>query len=205
MRLVFLALFTMVFGCKMSSGPDVILLDSTRYQAVFDAAVDVASTDGMKPVLLDRRSGVIATDSVVAGSFIEPWKPHPSTPRQGLENTLSLQRRAARFEFIPVVTTPPISSNEKDLIGPDLLSNAGNDLTSFIGPIELRVWVYVDRKYSQGTRRGTWTLSSESTTKVMPSEEPWEQVPGSFWTTVTRDVAHERAILAAIEASLQSQ
>lgn len=205
MRLVLLTLFTMLFGCKTSSGPDVILLDSARYQTVFDAAVAVASSDGMKPVLLDRRSGVIATDPAVAGSFIEPWKPHPSTPRQGLENTLSLQRRAARFEFTPVVMTPSMASNKEDLIGPDLLSSAGKDLTSFNGPIELRVWVYVDRKYTQGIRRGTWTLSSETTTKVMPAEEPWEQVPGSFWTSVTRDVARERAILAAIEASLQSE
>jgi len=203
MRLVLLTLFTMLFGCKISSGPDVLLLDSNQYAMVFDAAVAAASSDGMKPVLLDRRSGVIATDPAIAGSFIEPWKPQPSTPRQGLENTLSLQRRAARFEFTPVARKPVLGSPEESLIGPNLLSGAGKDLTTFVGPIELRVWVYVDRKYTQGMRRGTWTLRSESITKAMPAEQPWEQVPGTFWTPMNRDVARERALLATVEASMQ--
>lgn len=203
MRLVLLTLFTIIVGCKMSSGPSVLLLDSSSYAAVFDAAARVANDDGMKPVLLDRRSGVISTDPAIAGSFVEPWKPKPSTPRQGLENTLSLQRRTARFEFSPVIPMPILGAQEGELIGPDLLSSVGQDLTRYDGPMELRVWVYVDRNYTQGIQRGTWTLSSESVTQVMPAEQPWEQVPGSFWTTTSRDVARERAILAAIEASLQ--
>ena len=205
MRLVLLTLFTTIVGCTTSSGPSVLTLDSTRYASVFDAAVAVANDDGMKPVLLDRRSGVISTDPTIAGSFVEPWKPKPSTPRQGLENTLYLQRRTARFEFSPVVSMPILGAQEGVLIGPDLLSGVGKDLTTYDGPMELRVWVYVDRNYTQGIRRGTWTLSSESVTQVMPAEQPWEQVPGSFWTPTTRDVARERAILAAIEASLQLQ
>jgi len=182
MRLVLLTLFTMLFGCKISSGPDVLLLDSNQYAMVFDAAVAAASSDGMKPVLLNRRSGVIATDPTIAGSFIEPWK---------------------RFEFTPVVRKPTPGSPEESLIGPNLLSGAGKDLTTFVGPIELRVWVYVDRKYTQGMRRGTWTLRSESITKAMPTEQPWEQVPGTFWTPMNRDVARERALLATVEASMQ--
>ncbi len=203
MRPVLLTLFTMMIGCTSSHGPSVLRLDSAQYAAVFDVAASVASDDGMKPSLLDRRSGVISTDPAIAGSLVEPWKPRASTPRQGLENTLSLQRRTARFEFSPVVSMPEQGDEEGELLGPDLLSSVGQDLTNYDGPLELRVWVYVDRKYTQGIRRGTWTLSSESRTQIMPAEQPWEQVPGTFWAPITRDVACEQAILATIEASLE--
>ena len=169
---------------------------------VFDTAVAVTTTDGMKPVLLDRRSGVIATDPAIAGSFIEPWKLAPSTPRQGLENTLSLQRRTARFEFTPVQELPLYGEVNDILTGPDLLSTSGKDLTTYEGALELRVWVYVERSYTQGIRRGTWTLQSESITRVLPSEEPWEQVPGTFWMPVSRDVAREQQLLGSIEAAI---
>ncbi len=202
MRLFVLTLFTMFFGCTTSQGPDVLFLDSSQYPSVFDAVVVAANNDGMKPVLLDRRSGVITTKPVVAGSFVEPWKPSPSTPRQGLENTLSLQRRIARFEFTPAAIQPIQAIKEGDLSGPDLLSSSGEDISQYEGPLELRVWVYVDREYTQGIRRGTWTLQSESVTIIMPTHEPWEQIAGTFWTPINRDVARERALLATIENAI---
>ncbi len=192
------------FGCSSRvSGPDVIVLDSQNYASVFDAAVAAADADGMKPVLLDRRGGVIATNPAVAGSFLEPWKPKPSTARQGLENTLAQQRRTARFEFVPVMREVVVGEHDvEELVGPDLLSSTGLDLTTYSGPMELRVWVYVDRKYTQGIRRGTWSLRQETRTTVLPAEEPWEQVPGSFWMPVTRDVARERDLLSSVESRL---
>jgi hypothetical protein len=197
--------FVYCFGCSSRVvGPDVIVLDSQNYAAVFDAAVAAADADGMKPVLLDRRGGVIATDPAVAGSFLEPWKPKPSTARQGLENTLAMQRRTARFEFVPVLRQVGVLDDGTEaLVGPDLLSSTGLDLTTYSGPMELRVWVYVDRKYTQGIRRGTWSLRQETRTTVLPAEEPWEQVPGSFWMPVTRDVARERDLLASVESRLE--
>ena len=60
-------------GCSSkTSGPDVILLDSQTYSAAFDAAVAAAEADGMKPVLLDRRSGVISTGPANATRLLEP-------------------------------------------------------------------------------------------------------------------------------------
>lgn len=195
--------FVFCIGCSTRAvGPDMIVLDSQNYSAVFDAAVAAAEADGMKAVLLDRRGGIITTEPAVAGSFLEPWKPHPSTARQGLENTLAMQRRTARFEFVPAVLKIVISENDGERTGPDLLSSTGVDLSIYDGPMELRVWVYVDRNYTQGIRRGTWSLRQETRTTVLPAEEPWEQVPGSFWMPVTRDVARERDLLASVESQL---
>ena len=203
MRYLMVCISIALFGCKKTTGPDVITLNSSEYSIVFDAAVEAARADGMKPVVLDRRSGVIATEPAVAGSFLEPWKPAPSTPRQGLDNTLSFQRRTARFEFTPIEVIPVQGSENDVLVGPDLLSPTGMDITKYRGALELRVWVYVERNYIQGIRRGTWTLQEESVTTVLPAEEPWEQVPGSFWTPVTRDVAREKQLLGSVEAAVQ--
>ncbi|MBT4529641.1 MAG: hypothetical protein HOC27_00410 [Phycisphaerae bacterium] len=189
-------------GCSSSvTGPDVIVLNQHNYTAVFDAAVAAADADGMKPVLLDRRGGIIATEPAVAGSFGEPWKPKPSTARQGLENTLAMQRRTARFEFTPIETIPVLGMDNDVLIGPNLITPTGQDLTKYEGKLELRVWVYVERQYTQGIQRGTWTLGSESITQVLSAEEPWEQVPGTFWAPANRDVAREKMLLGTIEAS----
>ena len=205
MKFVLLICLLVFSGCASKvTGPEVIVLDSQSYASVFDAAIAVANADGLHPVLIDRRGGIIATDPTVAGSFLEPWKPHPSTARQGLENTLAQQRRTARFEFVPVGTSVPQELVAPSLSGPDLLSSAGLDLTTYEGPMELRVWVFVDRKYTQGVRRGTWSLRQESKTKVLPAEQPWEQVEATFWVPVTRDVARERDLLANVESQLSA-
>jgi hypothetical protein len=159
----------------------------------------------MTPVLLDRRGGIITTTPVVAGSFLEPWKPKPSSARQGLENTLAQQRRTARFEFVPVLSMIVKDNQTDKLVGPNFLSSTGLDLTTYQGELELRVWVYVDRKYTQGIRRSTWSLSLDSRATVLPSEEPWEQVANSFWTPISRDVARERELLATIETHINAQ
>jgi len=65
--------------------------------------------------------------------------------------------------------------------------------------------VYVDRHYTQGVRRGTWTLGSESVSSVLPTQEPWEQAPGRFWVPVSRDVPTERTMLLSIEARLHGE
>ncbi len=203
MRMRIIIPLLLLASCSTNkSGPDVLMIDSSNYAVAFDAAVEAAGQEGMKAVLLDRRGGIISTDSVIAGSLVEPWKPRAATARQGLENTLTLQRRAARFEFTPVKQSLTQIEKLGSLRGPDYLSPSGEDLTSYTGPMELRVWVYVDRQYTQGIRRDTWSLQSESRTTVLAAQEPWEQVPGTFWMSVNRDVAKEQLILASVEALL---
>ena len=205
MRLILLTLFIFFAGCAANQGPDVVFVSSVDYEKAFDAAVYAASSRGLKPVFVDRRGGVIETSPTVAGSVVEPWKRGASSPRQTLENTLSLQRRSARFEFRP--TKMPIEPNAKEglLVGPDLLAVAGQDLTNYNGQLELRVWVYVDRHYTQGMRRGTWSLNSETVSTVLPAREPWEQSPSRFWAPVSRDISAERTILSAVEMQLDGE
>ena len=101
----------------------------------------------------------------------------------------------------------PTEPNAKEglLVGPDLLAVAGHDLTNYNGQLELRVWVYVDRHYTQGMRRGTWSLNSKTVSKVLPAREPWEQSPSRFWAPVSRDISAERTILSAIEMQLHGE
>jgi hypothetical protein len=205
-RLLIVLIFTVCTGCaSTSTGPGVLVIDSSNYAAAFDAAASVARADGMKPQVMDRRGGYIHTDPAAAGSIVEPWKPRASSPRQALENTMTLQRRTARFEFRPVGVEELPNTDVGKLAGPALLAGSGVDLTVYEGPIEIRVWVYVERMYKRGIRRGTWTLSSDSVTKELPADSLWEQTPPRFWVPMTRDVARERALLAEVESKLSAQ
>jgi hypothetical protein len=209
MKLVFLVIaftFAWCTGCaSTSTGPGVLLVSQEQYAAAFDAAVSVAAADGMKPTVLDRRGGYIHTDPAAAGSIVEPWKPKASSPRQALENTMTLQRRTARFEFrqVGIEELPIIDVGE--LSGPALLTGPGVDFTTYDGPLELRVWVFVERQYKRGIRRGSWTLRDETTTRELPVDSLWEQTPSTFWVPMTRDVARERALLADVESRLSAQ
>ena len=71
--------------------------------------------------------------------------------------------------------------------------------------MELRVWVFVDRYYNRGKRIGSSSLSGETSTLTLPSDKPWEQIHERFWVPISRDVAKERSLLAAIETVLQPQ
>ncbi len=204
--LLIVSIFTVCTGCaSTSTGPGVLVIDSSNYAAAFDAAASVARADGMKPQVMDRRGGHIHTDPAAAGSIVEPWKPRASSPRQALENTMTQQRRTARFEFRPVGVEELPHTDVGKLAGPALLAGSGVDLTVYEGPIEIRVWVYVERMYKRGIRRGTWTLSSDSVTKELPADSLWEQTPPGFWVPMTRDVARERALLAEVESKLSAQ
>ncbi len=203
---IFVFTFAACTGCaSTSTGPGVLVIESSNYAAAFDAAASVVRADGMKPAVMDRRGGYIHTDPAAAGSLVEPWKPRASSPRQALENTMTLQRRTARFEFRPAGVEELPNTDVGKLAGPALLTGLDVDLTTYEGPIEVRVWVYVDRQYKRGIRRGTWSLSTETVTKELPADSLWEQTPSRFWVPMTRDVARERALLASVLSQLSAQ
>lgn len=192
-------------GCASSEGPEFLTINAATYHHTFDTAVEAARNAGFTPSVKDRRSGIIETDSTMSGSLVDPWQGGISSWDQAVENTISYQRRRARFEFVPVGFKPAIhnddSAVEPDLFDPD---QRELDLTRTTGRIELRVWVYVERAHAPGRRRSTWTRSRSTRMKIIPSNENQAPVPSQYWTPVQRDQAFERRLLAAINDALIS-
>ena len=204
-RMVPVILCTALASCATRSGPGVVSVAAGDYARAFDAAMASAADAGMRPALIDRRSGVIETDPANSGSVVEPWRPLSGSARDGLENTIAFNRRAARLEFRPTEVKGASEGDRSDLRGPDLLSlpTLGGDLTSWSGPLELRAWVYVHRRQTRGMRHGTWSRRSGSVTKILPADAKWEQAPSWFWQPIARDRIAEQRLLADIARRLE--
>lgn len=189
-------------GCAASQGPALLTIQAEAYADAFDAAVEAATVVGLSPTVRDRRRGVIETEPRIAGSVLEPWRNDNASFTQTIENTITFQRRRARFEFTPVGFRPREAA-EARLTGPDLFAmhDAEVDLSRLAGPLELRVWVYVERAYSPGMRRSTWTRAKTTRTRIIPAEDE-QALPTRYWTSVRRDEAYERRLLAAVERAL---
>lgn len=185
-------------GCAGSTGPDVLDIPPGRYEQAFNTALEVSRDHGMQPVIRDRRSGLIETDPVIAGTFLEPWYPDTADASQGIDNTLSQYRMRARFEFLPAGFVGSGSSSNAP--GPDLLGagSEATDLTRANEPLELRVWVYRERKHTVGQRPHTWSRRFKSTTRHHSGNETWEENRQGFWTPVSRDEAAEHRLLAQV-------
>lgn len=204
-------LVAVAVGCAPSPTPRFLTLDAARYPDAFDAAVEAARIVGMPPALRDRRGGVIETDPSIAASILEPWRSGQETLGQALENTLTFQRRRARFEFTAAgAGADPPSGREPPapLTGPDLFGTRTQpvDFTDYSGTLELRVWVYLERAHTPGLRRSTWTRSKTTrTTSVSPQprriDDPVE--PTTFWEPIARDTAFEGRLLSAVSRRLR--
>ena len=174
-----------------------------RYEQAFDTAVEVSLEHGMRAVVRDRREGLIETDPVIVGTFLEPWYQDTSDFSQSIDNTLSQYRMKARFEFLPRGFME--SDDSKVSTGPDLLGSSmeSRDLTKSDEPLELRVWVYRERKHTVGQRRNSWTRRLKSTSRHGSGDTTWEEPQTSFWTPVSRDEAAERRLLREIADDLE--
>ncbi len=189
-------------GCASNRGPELLRIEPDQYDRTFDAAMAAARRHDLVPTLRDRRSGVIETEPSIAASLLDFWRGENASVGQMMENTIEFQRRYARFEFTPAGVQPVAdrgSDGELDLFG------AGTpvvDLTVPDGPLELRVWVVVERAYSPGIRRSTWsrTLTTRATI-LRPATDPAAPTR-PFWTPVSRDPAFERRLLAEVEKAL---
>lgn len=190
-------------GCATSEGPEFLTINAATYHHAFDVTVEAARKAGFTPTAKDRRSGIIETDPTMSGSLIDPWQGGISSWDQAVQNTISHQRRRARFEFVSVGFKPTKqnegAANEPDLFDPDQMEL---DLTRTTGSIELRVWVYIERAHSPGRRRSTWTRSRSTRMKIIPGNKNEELLPNQYWTPVERDQAFERRLLAAINDAL---
>lgn len=190
-------------ACSAPTGPSVITVERARYAEAFDAAVEAVYAVGMTTAVRDREGGFIETETRHAGTLLEPWRQDNSGFSQGAQNTLAPRRRRVRFEFVPVGTEVPAPSAQEVLRGPDLDAARGaaaRPLTGPGGPLELRVWVYLEQSFTPNVRRFLWTR--QLTTQAFEVEEPPDYAesvePTSLWTPIGRDEPYERRLMGDV-------
>jgi len=201
---IFLVVSGSLNGCSATPGPNMLTISPGQYDQAFDAAIEIARQDGLLAAVQDRRAGTIETEPRRAASFFEPWRSDNASSDQALENTLGLQRRTARFEFVPVGYQESALRDDGALTGPDVVNLDGplRDLTQTIRPLELRVWVYIERAHTAGMRRSTWTRRKTSRSELTIPENEGGLPNGQFWTPFSRDELYEQRLLAGVEKML---
>ena len=193
-------------GCSAPQvKPATLALEPGGYEDCFDAVILLARDSGMPAILRDRAGGVVETAPRLSGSLFEPWRLDNASFGETLENTVSLQRRRARFEFVPADFVAPSAGDPGILEGPPLPGSTGDDLLdvrTYPGPLEVRVWVYVERAFTPGVRSGTWTRSQVTFTRdtLAPVRDSGDETVVDFskWTPVRRDPAYEQRLLEAL-------
>ncbi len=196
---------SIVAGCAAPPvGPELLTIEADSYDDAFAAVLAAAREEGFVLTLRDRRSGVIQTEPRPAASLLEPWRSDNTSFGDTVDNTIAYRRRSARFEFAPsgFRPTPVLEDLEHQ---PDLfLQRAMLDLTEHDGPLELRVWVYVEQAYSPGVRRSTWTRDHTTRTIAVPSDPTVEPDPPTYWTPTRRDRVYEGRLLEAVRRLLEA-
>ena len=181
-----------------------ISIEGLEYSRCFDEVLLVAREAGMPPLLRDRAGGLVETSPRLSGSLFEPWRQDNADFEEVLANTIGFQRRRARFEFVPMGFSPPPDDPSLALSGPALPGSTDDevrDLRTFEGPIELRVWVYVERSFRPGMQNAAWTRSMTTfTTNPLDTRRaasPDARADQSNWTPVRRDRAYEARLIEA--------
>ena len=202
---VMIGLLVIGTGCETTPDerPASMTYPAGSYEACFDAVLAVSRDTGMPAVLRDRSGGVVETAPRIAGSIFEPWRQDNASFTEGLANTVSLQRRRARFEFVPADFVAPSAGDPDRLDGAPLPGARGDDLVDMRthdGPLEVRVWVYIERAFTPGVRSGTWTRSQTTYARnpLAPgtgSDRDDVIIDFSRWTPVRRDPAYECRLL----------
>lgn len=210
-----LALISLVTGCESAGKPSPgssLSLGGIQYDICFDEVIRVASDSGMPAVIRDRSGGLVETSPRLCGSILEPWRQDNANFNQALENTVALQRRRARFEFVPAGFVAPPLVDSSALDGAPLPGSTDDglfDMRTYDGPLELRVWVYIERAFTPGLRNGTWSRSqlSFSSDPLAPEKltlESGATVDLSRWTPLRRDTAYEQRLIGLIRTRLST-
>ncbi|MCA9295770.1 MAG: hypothetical protein KC983_04620 [Phycisphaerales bacterium] len=192
-------------GCSRHDGPVVLNIDAGRYDEAFDAAIAAARDAGLTAEFLDRRGGIIETEPHVASSLLEPWAGDKASLGQAVEHTMGVHRRIARFEFEPVAFAR-MQADDAVLTGPAVVTGDLDavDRTAYTGPIEIRIWVFLEELSRTGQRPSTWSRQMTSQFTQPATEGDDAPLPRQWWTSTSRDPDFERRLLAAVAQRLQS-
>ncbi|MHC5005460.1 MAG: hypothetical protein ACYTJ0_20350, partial [Planctomycetota bacterium] len=134
---------------------------------------------------------------------LEPWRWTGQSYRELSAATFNHARRRARFEFIRATEREAPTG---EMPAPDLLAETGppQDLLQPEGPLELRVWVTVERQHDPGVRRDAWSRSLTSRAVLEAGNGARDDGSGPFWVPVARDRYTEQRLLAAVASALES-
>ena len=192
-------------ACQSTPGPASLTIGPSQYQQTVDAAVRVLRDCGYHPTLVDLQAGRIETTPRHAGGLLEPWRTDNADLKQSLQNTVSNQRRLVRVEFVPVTDAVSSAPNTDQLFGPAIPGStealAHAPLTAASGPIEVRVWVSLERSVLRGQKLSTYsgTLSSVWIDPDAPG------TAAQRWTPIGRDPESERDILGLIAQGISPE
>ena len=207
---VFLPLLAGCGAAEKTTNGTSLSLSGLEYDTGFEDVSRSAAESGRPATLRDRSGGLIETAPRLCGSIFEPWRLDNADMNQVIENTIALQRRRARFEFIPKSFIPSPITDPAVLEGAPLPGSSSDDLLdvrTHDGPLELRVWVYTERAFTPGLRTGTWSRAqrSFSADPLAPDRlmlESGSTVDRSRWTPLRRDTAYERRLVEEIRSRL---
>lgn len=201
-------------GALECEGPEKLTITAAQYQQAFDAATRAAKEMGYRVVLVDRSNGIIETDARHAGGALEPWRIDNAGPSDAAGNTLANRRRKIRVEFIPVDAAIEAVTADAVLRGAAIPGSTRAqerfDVQTCAGPIEVEVWVYLERSFVQGTNPSTSSGSLASTwtnrldAKAADANDQSIRDRGR-WTPMGRDDAYERTISARIAEGIRVQ
>lgn len=205
---VLLAGLGLLGGCQ-TTGPRGLEIPADRYDTAFDAAREATRQAGMPALLADRTGGIIESRPRLGGSVLEPWR-IDNSGSQWVTNTLHKQRRRVRFEFLPIDFSPVDPNGSEELVGAPLPGSGEEiirsvDLDTFDGPIEIRVWVWIEREQRQELRRSSWTRIDRSyAVNPLDTVTPDDGTTRSrgIWTPVERDTAMERRLLSEVKEAV---
>jgi len=194
-------------GALSSKGPEKLTVEPTQYQSAFDAASSAIRSMGFKIALVDRSNGIIESEPRHAGGALEPWRIDNSGPVDAAGNTLMSRRRRVRVEFTP--ESVPMESVRADatLTGPAIPGSTRSDdrfdVQTATGPIDMVVWVYIDRSFIEGAKPDPYTGGFASTWTNRMNQKPADAQDDSIrdnplWTPMGRDDAFERTLTAKV-------
>ena len=154
-------------GCSspqsaVGDDPTSLQIDGGQYEDAFEAAVRISRERGFEPSLRDLRAGVMETGPRRAATIGEFWNGDGSTMTARMQATAQHLQHRLRFEFVPVgPEAPELPTDAQDLPGPDLLGfkDSPLDLTTWPGPLEVRIWAWLERPHLFGVRRHPWSLT----------------------------------------------
>lgn len=198
-------------GCLSADGPRTLTVTPGQYPQAFDAAIAAARDHGFSPIVVDRTTGIIETDTRHAGTLLEPWRLDNDSVDQSAANTLVKTRRRVRVEFTPAGWVPPALAADGTLQGAALPGSRTDlerfDLQAWTGPIEARVWVYLEKSAAPGIQLSSYSGTLASRYEETRGEDPAAPADGSTryrstWNPSGRDEAYERTIGLAISESL---